>query len=261
MTEGRLEPDTRTERVVRLEGASNVRDLGGLTTTDGRQTRFGLLYRADAPSELTAADVRTLVTERGLRQVVDLRSLEEVTRDGRSALREAVAGWANHSMSSDPGVGQVVPEILRGNLTGHYLGYLGSGAERVVAAARLLTDPERQPALVHCAAGKDRTGTLVAILLDAAGVRRDEIVADYALTDANMDGVIERVIRRMRAAGAEIPSQANTLPDEARRARPETMAAFLDQLTTVFGGGAGWLLAHGFADADLTRFRNSFLTA
>ncbi|GAA3385477.1 tyrosine-protein phosphatase [Cryptosporangium minutisporangium] len=252
--------DSGTERVVRLEGASNVRDLGGLTTTDGRRTRFGLLYRADAPTELTPDDVHLLVTERGLRQIVDLRSAEEVDRDGPGPLQKAGVATANHSISSDPGVGQVVPEILRGNLSGHYLGYLGSGAHRVVAAARLLADPERQPALVHCAAGKDRTGTLVAILLDAAGVRRDEIVADYALTDANMDAVVERVVRRLTAAsGGVLPPSANSLPDEARRARPETMAEFLDQLTTVFGGGAGWLLAHGFADADLARFREALL--
>ncbi|GAA0259752.1 tyrosine-protein phosphatase [Cryptosporangium japonicum] len=248
------------ERVVVLEGASNVRDLGGLHTTDGRRTRFGRLYRSDSPAELTPGDVRVLVDERGLRQVVDLRSREEVERDGPGPLQRAGLGYANHWMSSDPGVGQVVPEIMRGNLSGHYLGYLGSGAERVVAAARVLADPDSQPALVHCAAGKDRTGTLVAILLDSVGVRREEIVADYALTDANMAAVFERVVRRLEAAGGGVPAVRRDLPEESRRARAETMAEFLDQLTTVFGGGAGWLLAHGFTDAELSRFRTAFLT-
>jgi protein-tyrosine phosphatase len=245
---------------VTLEGASNVRDLGGLSTTDGRRTRFRRLYRSDSPSELTPRDVRTLVEERGLRHLVDLRTVEEVERDGPGPLRLAGLTYANHAMSSDPGVGQVVPEIMRGNLAGHYLGYLGSGAERVVAAARLLADPGCHPALVHCAAGKDRTGTLVAILLDAVGVRRDEIVADYALTDANMDAVIARVVRRLEAAGEPVPTMTGSLADEARRARAQTMVEFLDQLTTVFGGGAGWLLAHDFPDAELTRFRATFLS-
>ena len=247
-------------RVVVLAGASNVRDLGGLTTTDGRRTRFGLLYRSDAPSELTPGDVRAMVDERGLRQVVDLRSAAEVERDGPGPLQKAGVAYTNHPMSSDPGAGQVVPEILRGNLSGHYLGYLGSGAERVVAAARVLADPERQPALVHCAAGKDRTGTLVALLLDAAGVRREEIVADYALTDANMDAVVDRAVRRLTAAsGGALPAFHRDLPEESRRARAQTMVEFLDQLTTVFGGGAGWLIAHGFPDAELARFRSGFL--
>jgi len=248
------------ERVVTLEGASNVRDLGGLATADGRRTRFGLLYRSDSPSELSPSDVRTLVEERGLRHVVDLRTVEEVERDAPGPLRLAGLTYANHSMSSDPGVGQVVPEMMRGNLAGHYLGYLGSGAERVVAAARLLADPDRHPALVHCAAGKDRTGTLVAILLDAVGVRREEIVADYALTDANMDAVIARAIRRLEAAGEPVPPATGSLPNEARRARAQTMVEFLDQLTTVFGGGTGWLLAHDFPDAELRRFRAAFLS-
>ncbi|MFG1924192.1 tyrosine-protein phosphatase [Cryptosporangium sp. NPDC048952] len=248
------------ERVVTLEGASNVRDLGGLTTTDGRHTRYGLLYRSDSPSELTENDVRALVEARGLRHIVDLRSLEEVERDGPGPLQRAGLTYANHWMSSDPGVGQVVPEIMRGNLSGHYLGYLGSGSERVVAAARLLADPDNHPALVHCAAGKDRTGTLVAILLDAVGVRREEIVADYALTDANMEAVFARVVRRLEAAGGPVPTMTQDLPNEARRARAETMVEFLDQLTTVFGGGTGWLLAHDFPDTELERFRSVFLT-
>lgn len=227
------------ERVVTLEGASNVRDLGGLRTADGRRTRFGRLYRSDSPSELTPDDVRALVDDRGLRHVVDLRSREEVERDGPGPLERAGLAYANHWMSSDPGVGQVVPEIMRGNLSGHYLGYLGSGAERVVAAARLLADPGNHPALVHCAAGKDRTGTLVALLLDAVGVRPEEIAADYALTDANMGAVFERVVRRLEASGGPLPTVSRDLPDESRRARAETMAEFLDQLTTVFGGGRG----------------------
>lgn len=251
-----------TDRVVVLEGASNVRDLGGLTTVDGRRTRFGLLYRSDALSELTPADVHELTTARGLRQVVDLRSVAETERDGRGPLHQAGVAYANHPMSSDPGVGLVVPEILRGSMSGHYLGYLGSGADGVVQAARLLTDPDRQPALVHCTAGKDRTGTLVAIVLDAAGVRREEIVADYALTDANMDAVIERVVRRFAAASNDVfPPHPRLLPDESRHARAQTMAEFLDQLTTVFGGGAGWLLAHGYADDDLQRFRAAFISS
>ncbi|MFI5954664.1 tyrosine-protein phosphatase [Cryptosporangium sp. NPDC051539] len=245
-----------TERVLTLQGASNVRDLGGLSTVDDRQTRFGLLYRSDAPSELTPADVTELTGARGLRQIVDLRSVEETERDGLNPLQKAGLSYANHPMSSDPGAGTVVPELLRGSMSGHYLGYLGSGAEGVVRAARLLTDPDRLPALVHCAAGKDRTGTLVAILLDAVGVRRDEIAADYAMTDDNMDAIVDRYLRR----NAGLPTRMSNLPDDSRHARAQTIAEFLDQLTTVFGGGAGWLLAHGYADADLARFRAAFLT-
>ncbi|TQS39535.1 tyrosine-protein phosphatase [Cryptosporangium phraense] len=248
------------ERVVTLQGASNVRDLGGLPTVDGRQTRFGLLYRSDAPSELTPADVEELVGVRGLRQIVDLRSVEETERDGVGPLQTAGLEYANHPMSSDPGVGMVVPELLRGSMSGHYLGYLGTGAEGVVAAARLLTDPGRQPALVHCAAGKDRTGTLVAILLDAVGVERDAIAADYAMTDANMDAIVERVVRRLTAAnGGVLPPHPRTLPEDSRHARAQTMVEFLEQLTTVFGGGGGWLVAHGYSDADLERFRAAFV--
>lgn len=263
MPVGPLESTEKKDRVVRLEGVSNARDLGGLATTDGRQTRFGLLYRSDAPTELTPADVENLVGARGLRTVIDLRSPLETSHDGEGPLQRAGLEYANLPLASDPNIQTLVPELVLGTLSGHYLGYLGSGAERVVAAARLLADPAHQPALVHCAAGKDRTGTLVAILLDAVGVRSEEIVADYALTDVNMTGVIERVSRRLRASGADRDRSDRTplnLPAEALRARPETMIEFLDQLTTVFGGGAAWLRVHGLTDAELTRFRTNFLT-
>jgi protein tyrosine/serine phosphatase len=261
MSVGPRESTGRNTRILTLEGASNVRDLGGLPTVDGRETRFGLIYRSDAPGELTPADVADLVDDRGLRTIVDLRSALETSRDGNGPLQRAGLEYANLPLSSDPNIDTLVPEITRGNLSGHYLGYLGSGSERVVAAARLLADPDHQPALVHCAAGKDRTGTLVAILLDAAGVRHEDIVADYALTDANMDAVIERVTRRMRGEGADaLPQAPRNLPAAALRAVPQTMVEFLDQLTTVFGGGAAWLRTHGLTEAELTRFRENFLT-
>jgi protein-tyrosine phosphatase len=261
MPVGPLESTESKDRVVPLEGLYNARDLCGLTTKDGRQTKFGLLYRSDAPSELTPADVENLVGERGLRTVLDLRSPLETSRDGEGPLRRAGVEYVNLPFSSDPNIDTLVPEIVRGNLAGHYLGYLGSAAERVVSAARVLADPAHQPALVHCAAGKDRTGTLVAILLDAADVRPEEIVADYALTDANMDGVIERVVRRMRlGAGDQHDRLPTSLPAESRRAVPATMVEFLDQLTTVFGGGAAWLRTHGLTEAELTEFRANFLT-
>jgi protein-tyrosine phosphatase len=259
-----VSPIGQNERVVPLEGASNVRDLGGLPSTDGKRTKFGLLYRSDSPAALTEADVAELVGRRGLRTVVDLRSPLETQLDGEGPLQRAGVGYANLPLASDPNLQTLVPEIRRGNLSGHYLGYLGSGAERVVQAARLATTPESQPALIHCAAGKDRTGTLVAILLDAVGVERGAIVADYALTDANMPGVLERAMERMRAAGALASGTKGglpqDLPEESLRARPQTMAEFLDQLDTVFGGGAAWLRTHGLTEDELERFRAAFLT-
>ena len=81
----------------------------------------------------------------------------------------------------------------------NYLGYLSDRGENVVAAVRLLADPDAGPALVHCAAGKDRTGVFVALVLDAIGVERDAVVADYALSAEQ----VEALFRRWTTASGE----------------------------------------------------------
>jgi protein tyrosine/serine phosphatase len=106
--------------------------------------------------------------------------------------------------------------------------------------------------VVHCAAGKDRTGTVVGMALDVAGVPADEIVADYLLTSERIDRILERL-------------RTNTLYDEVLRGRdlaaaeqsprPEAMRTILDTLREGYGGSAGWLRAHGWSAEDVDRLR------
>ena len=107
---------------------------------------------------------------------------------------------------------------------GHYLGYLEDRPDQVVGAVRSIARDEGA-ALVHCAAGKDRTGVVVALALTAAGVRPQAVVADYAATGERTEAILGR-LRRSPTYARDIDS----LPAEAHRARPETMAAFLEQM-------------------------------
>lgn len=251
---------------INLDGAVNVRDLGGLPTSDGGKTALGRLLRADNLQELSPADVGRLVNDIGVTTVVDLRSAAELELEGPAPL-DAVAGvrHAHHPVLPEVGATtDVVAEAVLARrradqqrypgdpLTGHYLGYLEDRPDEVVAAVRsIATAPGA--AIVHCAAGKDRTGTVVALALSAVGVPPEVVVADYAATGDRVDRIIERLGR-----SPTYRTDINSKPATAHRPRPETMAAFLEQLASRHGGAASWLAAHGFAD-ELPRLRAKLL--
>ena len=133
-----------------------------------------------------------------------------------------------------------------------YLGYLRDRPENVVEAVRRLAAVDAGPALVHCAAGKDRTGTLVALVLDAVGVEREAVVADYALSGEQ----IEAMFRRWTTASGE-PMPADLTPHIPRAEAMAEVLATLDAEhgTDGAGGAAGWLLANGLDEADLEHLR------
>lgn len=242
-----------------LQGAVNVRDLGALPTDDGGQTVAGRLLRSDNLQELSPADVRRLVRDIGLTTVVDLRSSAELASEGPAPL-DAVPGvrHVHHPVVPEIGVTtDVVAEALLlkkkqdhsrfpSNPTcGHYLGYLEDRPDQVVGAVRTIAHAEGA-ALVHCAAGKDRTGVVVALALTAVGVRPEAVVADYAATAERTEAIISR-LRRSPTYARDIDS----VPADAHRPRAETMAAFLEQVDSRYGGAIQWLTGHGLGDGEL----------
>ncbi len=254
-----------TPRWLELEGVANMRDLGGLPTVDGGTIRPRRLIRSDNLQDLSPAAVRTLVDELGVTDIVDLRSDTELHEEGPGPLVR-VTGLTHHHHSLLPEEGRrtTVEEALampwastdeagRRDVSywaGHYLGYLSDRPESVSAALRVISY-SRGATVVHCAAGKDRTGTVVGIALDVAGVRREAILADYALSAVR----IERILARLAARPLYGPAlQAQPLSDQTPRA--ETMAAILGALDDGFGGSAGWLRGQGWTDGDLERLRH-----
>jgi protein-tyrosine phosphatase len=238
-----------------LEGAVNVRDLGGLPTENGGQTASGRLLRADNLQDLSPADVAKLVHSIGVTTVIDLRSAAEMASEGPAPL-DAVPGIRHAHHPVIPELGSATDAVAEALLArtrldasrfpddpicGHYLGYLEDRPEQVVAALRSIAR-DRGTALVHCAAGKDRTGVVVALALSAAGVRPEAVIADYAATDTRTYAILDR-LRRSRTYARDINSQ----PAGAHRTRPETMAAFLGQVDSRYGGVVRWL-----ADRDLS---------
>jgi protein-tyrosine phosphatase len=232
-------------RFVRLEATLNMRDLGGLPLAGGGATRSGRLLRSDVPLRLPPADLATL-GRLGLRTVVDLRQAHELEREpsaltGRSDVTvHHVELW---TLVNDGGEQPDDPW----SITGFYLALLEHAGAAFAASARILADAEGA-ALFHCTAGKDRTGMLAMLLLDLAGVERDALVADFALTDARIEPIRTRLLDDAERRGIARADFVRLLG-----ATPDLIEPALEHLDRRHGGAAAYLRRHGVSDPTLER--------
>lgn len=255
-------------RWIPLEGAANVRDLGGLPTLDGRRTVFGRLLRGDNLQGLTAADRRLLVDDLRLRTVVDLRAMAELVLEGPGPLtHEPLVVHRHHSLLPETGrltdvaADALLPwqnDDLAASTTGpvdNYLRYLQDRPDSVLAALRSAARPDHGgAAIVHCAAGKDRTGVVIALALSAVGVSRDAIVADYLASGEVIESIVNRLLGSPTYA-----EDVSRRPVVDHRPRAATMAGFLAALDDRFSGPAGWLTWAGFSSEDVAALRTRLL--
>lgn len=227
-----------------LKQACNFRDLGGYPTDDGRYTRWGILYRSDALSSLTGEDWDTLA-ERGVRTVIDLRGDEEVKTSPVLA-PESVSCYHDSLMRElDQMIGRKEEEPgktlekFSGESTGA-TGILGSmkldygktlfgNLECGVNILETITERLQEGAVVFmCSAGKDRTGIIAALLLYLCGVSREDIVADYMVSNIyNSNGINKKLSSLPSSVLGMLPDKK--LLEELIQSRPETMIQLLDE--------------------------------
>ncbi|WP_253854907.1 tyrosine-protein phosphatase [Prauserella alba] len=242
-----------------LDGAVNIRDVGGIPTSDGAATAGNRLLRADNLQDLSSADLGLLVDTIGLDTVVDLRTAHEIDAEGPGPLRAySRVRHVHHSLLPDGGDDALLarnrsddagPDGEPDRVVAHYLGYVAHRPDSIVGALRAIADAPGA-ALVHCAAGKDRTGVVTAFALEIAGVDRDAIAADYAATAHR----IEAIISRLRGSETYREDIDRKTIDE-HRPRAESMERFLRAVDTRHGGIRPYLHTHGFAEADVDRLR------
>jgi len=243
------------DRQLPFEGAFNFRDLGGYPTVDGRSVRWRTLYRADAVHRLPDAELDVLA-ERGLRTIVDLRTASEIEHghlhdEHRGLLHVHLdvlgATWQPDELPDDADAAQVLGDLYIAMLT------IGAGALR--DALIVLSEPTRLPAVFHCAAGKDRTGVLAAMVLSLLGVDDEVIVADYAISGTNMD----RLVDRLRRDRPEALTTMNEQPSAYLAAPPAAMERFLAHVRTEFGSVPEWVRANGVTQASIDALRANLL--
>jgi protein-tyrosine phosphatase len=247
-------------RWVDLSGAHNVRDLGGLPAASGT-VRPRVLLRGDNLDNLTADDIALLGDEIGLRGVIDLRAPFENPRPADWFSPRGVT-WLHEPLLDLTGLTD--PAVLRertgydyGKLYARMLESAGAGLARILA---FLVSGPTTPALVHCAAGKDRTGVTVSVLLSAAGVDRDAIIADYLATGERLAAIRAALARReeyrhlrdQATAGGQAPV-APPIVD------PAAIEGVLDVVESAPDGAAGYLVASGATPEQISRWREMII--
>ena len=244
-----------TATVIEVDGLANARDLGGITTAEGRVVKTGVVVRCDNLRSLTGQGHIDLVTVVSPRTVIDLRTEPEVAHDGYVLADESITVM-NFAMLPLSGITQ--EQIDAGacdNLIDDYMGQIEVNGDAVMMALREIASAERHPVVYHCTAGKDRTGIVTAMLLAILGVDHETIAADYHVTTANM----EPIIARIRNAQVYKDNGLAAAPAWIFESEPETMLGFLARMTEKYGSAEAWALQRGLSVDEIESMRTLLL--
>ncbi len=244
----------QSARRLSWDGCSNIRDLGGYPTSDGGQTRWRSLVRADTLCHLTA-DGRAALLDYGVLTVVDLRRSDELRLDpnpfaaplGQAGIVTYLNLPLGAGASSDERT--AVKAASETTLEALFCAVLDNYWRGIAAILAAIAGAPEGVVLFHCHAGKDRTGLVAGLLLALAGVPYPTIAEDYALSGVCLQPIYAERLRQE--------------PDPAQRARmaawmstaPETMLGILAHLDAKHGGAERYLLTSGVTEADVERIR------
>ena len=238
--------DIPPSRHLEWEGCLNARDLGGLPTLDGGETRWQSVIRADYPGTLTPAGLEAML-DYGVRTLIDIRSPQETTAEcyawaeasGCRRLHLPIEKYYQH-------VGVLIRQAT--SLVETYGIMVDAYPDCVAAILAALAEAPPGGVLVHCWSGKDRTGTIVALLLTVAGVPADAIAADYALSQARLWPEYEQ---RLQLRPIDEPETLWTRPIAEHAA----MYTFLEHMATHYGSVHAYLAQAGLSADQILQLR------
>jgi protein-tyrosine phosphatase len=239
-------------RLIALEGSVNFRDIGGYETENGQMVRWRRVFRADGLSKLSDGDLDVLA-DLGIATVIDLRTASELEAGRFPVDRHPVAfhHFPLLDILPDPESFKVAP----GMLGAQYLEMANAAATQIGDALRVIADSASHPVVVHCTAGKDRTGVLTAVLLGCLGVREDIIVSDYLLSADAMSRLRTKLIE-IYPDGAEMISNA----DELFSATEDSIRDLLSMFANEHGSILGYALSTGIDQEVIDALRAGLLT-
>lgn len=246
------------ERIIPLKGALNFRDLGGYRTADGRSVKWGKLYRSAGLSLLTEEDLAYLQTLE-LAWICDLRSDAELAVSPSPAIGEAANEQLSFLASANP------EEMMSGRaITVDMLAHMNRGMVSNTALTaeyfRRLLQREGKPTLFHCAAGKDRTGFIASVVLQALGVDREDILEDYAITNQFSERFKEQMSSQRDAHADMLGKLDPEVIQALMMAKPDYLAASFEEIDARYGDFEGyWITGLELSREELTRLRSLYL--
>lgn len=241
-----------SERHIAVQGTLNFRDVGGHPVDGGGAIRRRTLFRSDALHRVEAAG-SDMLAGLDLRTVVDLRTIEELLIAQSPLADFADRGTRTiHLSLAGLDFSELPPE-----LDGVYSFFVDRRGQAIASAIKHLARPGALPALVHCTAGKDRTGIVIAFTLAAVGVPDQVIAADYALSSMYLIPEQTAVIGQISAASGLDEQVMRTLIASP----PELMTRTLARAREQAGSIAGYLTSNGLTDADLAALRTALVKA
>ncbi len=244
-------------RLIGLEAVHNFRDLGGYPTAGGQSTKWRTLFRSDGLYRLRGADDMSRVMQLGLKSVIDLRTEREQREQGIFPTDDIEVTFHHLSIVdvtwSDTETPEFDDEVEF--LVWGYRDMLEIGSSRFADAMHVLAQTDSLPAVFHCAAGKDRTGVLAALLLSSLGVEDVHICADYGLTQDAM----RRSIAWSKVHRPELAERYATIPKAYLAADPRAMQIILTELAQQHGSVRNYVREIGVADATVEALGNLLL--
>ncbi len=254
------------ERRLPLEGAQNFRDLGGYETSDGRYTRWGMVFRAENLSDLTDRD-GSYLQDLGLRLVCDFRSPQEAAAEP-DQLPEGLPSHSLRILDQDFSFGGDIRQLFaEGDIenTDFSLFLIDLNREFVLKYPErfrsffdLLLEPGNIPLAFHCSTGKDRTGFAAAMFLSALGVPRETVMQDYLLSNLYLEKRTKKYMRMIRWG-----SFFRVDPEQLRpifEVRPEYLGTAFAAIEEHYGSVDAFLREGiGLSDDELNRLRERFL--
>jgi len=236
-----------------VDGTFNLREPAGYPAAHG-VTRSGVLYRSDGLKSLTERG-RVQLVELGVHTIIDVRDdfEREVQPDALDGLEIDTVHIPVYegSAAANSGPGITLPSMYESIVVEH--------GEVVVSALRLIASPETGPVLVHCTAGKDRTGIVIALALRAVGVAPDVVIADYARSESNLAGEwLEAMVALTSRFGiADTPELRGIMGSTPA----SVMEGLLELIDERYGSVTDYLLAQGFTSDELQQLDTKLVRA
>ena len=247
--------DDFLERHYPFEGCFNFRDIGGYLNQEGKRIKKGLYFRAGRQDRMSDKDLSQL-SDLKISTQIDLRRPDEVLEQGKGPLEAMGAKCTNIAVIPEGGSDRLSRLVGDTGISGkRYLGYLEFGPTTWLRLFGILANEDNLPVVLHCTAGKDRTGVSTAFLLSILGVSRDVIEADYLLTNLDTErqaDFIERNVGYPEGYDREKMISIAGVPKDA-------MKVFLDGMESKWGSAVEYLQKIGVTQEQMEAIRTNFL--